>query len=147
MTLFDPNQINHQPSSNGMEADESKKDTNLLRFYRATGNWAEFGLFFCGGLTLAFLSRLIPGMMVFYVIVLGAIAAYLWIVIQGDDPRQQKETKVIGLAIAFSVIAGHWDAALLGTKALLDGMTPIHWIVVAAVVTGLFAIITRRGAK
>jgi len=96
--MFDPN---HQPPS---EADSENEQQST--FYKASGNLSEFGLYFSGGLALALLSRLIPGMLIAYAILLGLTAGYIALALG----RDRRESAVIGLAIAASVVAGFWDA-------------------------------------
>ncbi|MEP0799059.1 hypothetical protein [Funiculus sociatus] len=96
--MFDPN---HQPPS---EADSENEQRST--FYKAAGNLSEFGLYFSGGLALALLSRLIPGMLIAYAMLLGLTAGYIALALG----RDRRESAVIGLAIAASVVAGFWDA-------------------------------------
>ncbi|MBD1836144.1 hypothetical protein H6F61_26530 [Cyanobacteria bacterium FACHB-472] len=100
--MFNPND-DHQPPS---EADFVSEESTQTRFYKAAGNLSEFGLYFSGGLALALLSRLIPGMLVAYAMLLGLTAGYIALALG----RDRRESAVIGLAIAASVIAGFWDA-------------------------------------
>jgi hypothetical protein len=67
---------------------------------------SEFGLYFSGGLALALLSRLVPGMLIAYAMLLGLTAGYIALALG----RDRRESAVIGLAITASVIAGFWDA-------------------------------------
>ncbi|MBD2001905.1 MULTISPECIES: hypothetical protein [Cyanophyceae] len=99
--MFNPND-DHQPPS---EADFVSEESTHT-FYKAAGNLSEFGLYFSGGLALALLSRLIPGMLVAYAMLLGLTAGYIALALG----RDRRESAVIGLAIGASVIAGFWDA-------------------------------------
>jgi len=65
-------------------------------------------LYFSGGVALALLSRLVPGMLIAYAMLLGLTAGYIALAL-GKDRR---ESAVIGLAIAASTIAGFWDAVV-----------------------------------
>lgn len=120
---------NHQPHHEADFFQEEAPETNQIRFYKATGNLSEFGLYFSGGLALALLSRLIPGMLITYGLLLGIAAGYIVIALR----RDRREGAIIGLAIAFSTIAGFWDAVVN----LIAMVNPLIWIGVAL---ALFAV-------
>ncbi|MBD1899255.1 hypothetical protein NDI44_08625 [Trichocoleus sp. DQ-A3] len=120
---------NHQPHHEADFFEDETPETNQIRFYKATGNLSEFGLYFSGGLALALLSRLIPGMLITYGLLLGIAAGYIAIAIRGD----RREGAVIGLAIAFSTIAGFWDALVN----LIAMVNPLIWI---GIMLGAFAV-------
>ncbi|MFE1746014.1 hypothetical protein [Coleofasciculus sp. H7-2] len=102
--MFDPN--DNQPESEADSLESNEPGSSTSRFYKAAGNISEFGLYFSGGLALALLARLIPGMLIAYAILLGLTAGYIALAL-GKDRR---ESAVIGLAIMASTIAGFWDA-------------------------------------
>lgn len=120
---------NHQPHHEADFFEDETPETNQIRFYKATGNLSEFGLYFSGGLALALLSRLIPGMLIAYGLLLGIGAGYIAIAIRGD----RREGAIVGLAIAFSTIAGFWDALVN----LIAMVNPLIWI---GIILGVFAV-------
>ena len=102
--MFNPN--DHQPRSEADSFESNEHESSPSRFYKAAGNVSEFGLYFSGGLALALLSRLIPGMLIAYAALLGLTAGYIALALG----RDRRESAVIGLAITVSTIAGFWDA-------------------------------------
>ncbi|MEP0755597.1 hypothetical protein NDA03_25795 [Trichocoleus sp. Lan] len=120
---------NHQPHHEADFFQDETPETNQVRFYKATGNLSEFGLYFSCGLVLALLSRLIPGMLITYGLLLAIASGYIAFAVRGD----KREAAVIGLAIAASVIAGFWDAI----TSLIAMVNPLIWIGMGL---GLFAI-------
>lgn len=123
------NSNNRQPHHEADFFQEETPETNQIRFYKAVGNLSEFGLYFSGGLALALLSRLIPGMLIAYVLLLAIASGYIALAVGRDN----RESAVIGLAIAASAIAGFWDA-IFGLIAMVN---PLVWI---GTVLGLFAV-------
>lgn len=119
--MFNPN---HQPLCEADFFQEETPESNQVRFYRATGNLSEFGLYFSGGLALALLSRLIPGMVVAYALLLLATSGYLALMARGNE----RESAIIATAIAASVIGGFWDAI----KSLFLIINPILLISIPA---------------
>ena len=111
---------NHQPHHEADFFQEETPETNQIRFYRATGNVSEFGLYFSGGLALALLSRLIPGMLVAYGLLLAIASGYIALAVRGD----KREGGVIGLAITASTVAGFWDAVI----SFVVTVNPLIWI-------------------
>ncbi|MEP0755847.1 hypothetical protein NDA03_27055 [Trichocoleus sp. Lan] len=106
--MFNPS--NHQPHQEAdFLSDESQtQENNAIKFYRASGNISEFGLYFSGSLTLALLCRLIPGMLITYALLLACATGYL--VLTAKENLQVNT--IIGLAIAASLIGSFWDAIL-----------------------------------
>ncbi len=102
--MFNPN--DHQPRSEVDYFESNEHESSPSRFYKAAGNISEFGLYFSAALALALLSRLIPGMLIAYAVLLGLTAGYIALALG----RDRRESAVIGLAIAASTIAGFWDA-------------------------------------
>lgn len=120
---------NHQPHHEADFFEDETPETNQVRFYKATGNLSEFGLYFSSGLALALLSRLIPGMLISYALILAIASGYIAFAVRGD----RREGAVIGLAIAASTVAGFWDAI----TSLIAMVNPLIWIGIGL---GLFAI-------
>lgn len=104
--MFDPNDSQPHNGADFFETDE--QESSPSRFYKAAGNVSEFGLYFSSGLAIALLSRLIPGMLIAYAMLLGLTAGYIALALG----RDRRESAVIGLAIAASVVAGFWDAVI-----------------------------------
>ncbi len=104
--MFNPNDDQPRNEADFLENNQQKSSTS--RFYKAAGNISEFGLYFSSGVALALLSRLVPGMLIAYAMLLGLTAGYIALAL-GKDRR---ESAVIGLAIAASTIAGFWDAVV-----------------------------------
>ncbi|MBD1930451.1 MULTISPECIES: hypothetical protein [Cyanophyceae] len=104
--MFDPNDFQPRNEADFFENDE--QESSPSRFYKAAGNVSEFGLYFSGGLAIALLSRLVPGMLIAYAILLGLVGGYIALALG----RDRRESAVIGLAIAASTIAGFWDAVI-----------------------------------
>lgn len=104
--MFNPH--DNQPQSEADFFEAEKPESSTSRFYKAAGNVSEFGLYFSGGLALALLSRLIPGMLIAYAILIGLTAGYIALALG----RDRRESAVIGLAITASIIAAFWDAAV-----------------------------------
>jgi len=102
--MFNPN--DHQPHSEADSFKSNEHESSPSRFYKAAGNVSEFRLYFSSGLALALLSRLIPGMLLAYAVLLGLTAGYIALALG----RDRLESAVIGLAITVSTIAGFWDA-------------------------------------
>jgi hypothetical protein len=111
---------NHQPHHEADFFQEETPETNQIRFYKATGNVSEFGLYFSGGLALALLSRLIPGMLITYGLLLAIASGYIVLAVRGD----KREGAIIGLAIAASTVAGFWDAVI----SFVVTVNPLIWI-------------------
>ena len=101
--MFNPH--DNQPQSEADFLENTEPESSTSRFYKAAGNVSEFGLYFSAALALALLSRLIPGMLIAYAVLLGLTSGYIALAL-GKDRR---ESAVIGLAIAASTIAGFWD--------------------------------------
>ena len=102
--MFNPHDNQSQSEADFLENNQQESSTS--RFYKVAGNISEFCLYFSGGVALALLSRLVPGMLIAYAMLLGLTAGYIALAL-GKDRR---ESAVIGLAIAVSTIAGFWDA-------------------------------------
>ncbi len=138
--MFNPS--NHQPRG---EADflpnesHQSEESNAIKFYRASGNISEFGLYFSGGLTLALLCRLIPGMLISYALLLACASGYL--ALSGKENPQL--SSIIGLAILTSVIAGFWDTVL----SIFLAVNLLIWIGIGLGLFALFlSIFLRRAA-
>ena len=104
--MFDYN--DSQPQSEADFLENTELESSTSRFYKVAGNISEFGLYFSGGVALALLSRLVPGMLIAYAMLLGLTAGYIALALGKD----RHESAVIGLAIAASTIAGFWDAVV-----------------------------------
>ena len=104
--MFDYNDSQPQSEADFLENNEQESSTS--RFYKAAGNISEFGLYFSAALALALLSRLIPGMLIAYAVLLGLTAGYIALALG----RDRRESAVIGLAITVSTIAEFWDAVV-----------------------------------
>ncbi|MBD1935620.1 MULTISPECIES: hypothetical protein [Cyanophyceae] len=102
--MFDPH--DNQPHNGAEFLQNDEPESSPSRFYKAAGNVSEFGLYFSGGVALALLSRLVPGMLIAYAILLGMTAGYVALALG----RDRRESAAIGLAITASIIAGFWDA-------------------------------------
>ncbi|MBE9128210.1 MULTISPECIES: hypothetical protein [unclassified Coleofasciculus] len=122
---------NYRPHDEGDFLGE-RKETNQLKFYRSIGNWAEFGLYFSGGLALAFVPRLIPvpGIWVFYSLVNGVGFGYLVISYLGGD-GDRRELGAIALALIAAAIGGHWDAVWRAVQYFLP-----HLLIGTALIVG-----------
>ena len=104
--MFNPHDNQSQSEADFLE--NNQQESSTFRFYKVAGNISEFCLYFSGGVALALLSRLVPGMLIAYAMLLGLTAGYIALAL-GKDRR---ESAVIGLAIAASTIAGFWDAVV-----------------------------------
>lgn len=113
--MFDPNAMVSQREPEEVEVE--LVENHHVRFFRSLGNWAEFGLYLSAGLLIAFISRLIPGMLIAYGLLMMAIALGGWSMAMGSGSRPA-EYLVLGIAVFFSVIGGFWDAAWLLLKAV-----------------------------
>ncbi|MBD1840852.1 hypothetical protein H6F78_00070 [Coleofasciculus sp. FACHB-64] len=93
--MFNPS--NHQPHQEAdYLCDESQvEESKAIKLYRFSGNISEFGLYFSGGLTLALLCRLIPGMLITYALLLACATGYLVLTAKGNP----QVNAIIGLAI------------------------------------------------
>lgn len=111
------------------EVEAEPKQTNELRLFKGLGNVAEFGAYFSGGLLMAIACRLIPKMLVFYLLLKVTAVGYLWLSHSDAEPHIKKSLRLTGLAITISSIAGYWDAILL----FLTTLTVWHWIAISAV--------------
>ena len=120
---------NRQPHHEADFLQEETPKTNQIQFYKCAGNASEFGLYFSGGLALALLSRLIPGMLIAYGLLLAIASGYIALAIKGD----KLEGAIIGLAIAASTVAGFWDVVV----SFVVMINPLIWIGIGL---GLFAI-------
>ncbi|WP_348239637.1 hypothetical protein [Trichocoleus sp. Lan] len=131
---------NRQPHHEADFFQEETPETNQIRFYKATGNLSEFGLYFSGGLALALLSRLIPGMLIAYGMLLAIASGYIALAVRGD----KREGAVIGLAIAASTVAGFWDAI----TSLIAMVNPLVWIGIGLALFAIaLSIILRRTGR
>ncbi|MEW6499635.1 MAG: hypothetical protein AB1589_45305, partial [Cyanobacteriota bacterium] len=127
--MFNPN--NHQPHQEADSfLDESQvKESDAIKSYRSFGNMAEFGLYFSSGLGLALLCKLIPGMLISYVLLIACASGCL--VLTGRENPQV--SSIIGLAILASVLASFWDTVL----SIFLVINPLVWIGIGL---GLFAL-------
>lgn len=112
------------------EVEAEPKQTNELRLFKGLGNIAEFGAYFSGGLLMAIVCRLIPKMLVFYLLLKFATIGYLWLSNSDAEPHVKKSLRLTGLALAVSSIAGYWDAILL----FMSALTVWHWIAISGVI-------------
>jgi hypothetical protein len=110
------------------EPDEPKQ-TNQLRLFKGLGNLSEFAVYFSGGLLLAILCRLMPKLLVAYIVIKLAAISYLWLSHSESEPHVKKSLRLTGLAIAFSCIAGFWDGWVL----FFTTISVRQWITIAAV--------------
>lgn len=102
------NTDNNRPLSEGVFfSDPNIKESNLLQAYRRVGNLAEFGMYACGGLFLAFLCR-ITGGIIFYALLLLCVWGWLYI---SKKQENQQEISLIGLAALAATTAAFWDVA------------------------------------
>ncbi|MEP0858078.1 hypothetical protein [Trichocoleus sp. DQ-U1] len=132
---------NHQPHHEADSfLDESQvEESKAIKFYRFSGNISEFGLYFSGGLTLALLCRLIPGMLITYALLLACATGYL--VLTAKENSQINA--IIGLAITASLIGSFWDLII----SLILVVNPLCWIgmILAGFAAGLSIFIRRSG--
>jgi hypothetical protein len=115
------------------EPDEPKQ-TNKLRLFKGLGNLSEFAAYFSGGLLLAILCRLIPKLLVAYIVIKLAAISYLWLSHSESEPHIKKSLRLTGLAIALGSIAGFWDGWVL----FFTTISVQQWIAVAAVAVAAF---------
>ncbi|MBD1889330.1 hypothetical protein [Coleofasciculus sp. FACHB-SPT9] len=137
--MFNPS--NHQPHHEAdFLSDESQvKESKAIKSYRVFGNISEFGLYFSGGLTLALLCRLIPGMLITYALLLACSTGYLVLTAKGNP----QVNAIIGLAITTSLIGSFWDLII----SLILVVNPLCWIgmILAGFAVGLSIFIRRSG--
>lgn len=127
MFLDDLNSGNPQPP---VKVEVEPKQTNELRLFKGLGNVAEFGAYFSGGLLMALACRLIPKMLVFYLLLKVTAVGYLWLSHSDAEPHIKKSLRLTGLALAISSLAGNWDGILL----IISALTVWHWIAIEAVI-------------
>ena len=128
---------NHAPQSKSWA---EPKQTNELRLFKGLGNIAEFAAYFSGGLLLALTCRLIPKMLVFYIILKVGAVGYLWLSHSDAEEHVRKSLRLTGLAIALSSIAGYWDG-ILATMLILNQGQWLGLVVALLVLVGIvFAI-------
>ena len=126
-------EINRGSPQPPYEVEAEPKQTNELRLFKGLGNVAEFGLYFSGGLLMAIACRLIPKMLVFYLLLKIATVGYLWLSHSEAEPHIKKSLRLTGLAIAISSVAGYWDAIIL----FLSALSIWHWIAISGVLVAL----------
>ncbi len=130
--MFLQDDYNNQQSPFGA-SEPQPKQTNELRLLKGLGNISEFAAYFSGGLLVALVCRLIPKLLVFYILLKCATVGYLWLSHSDAEPHIKKSLRLTGLAIALSAIAGHWDGVVL----VLTILNTWQWIAIAAVLVGL----------
>ncbi|MBD2770968.1 hypothetical protein [Iningainema tapete] len=113
------------------------KIAEKTRLVKNLRNWAIYTGCFSGGLFLAFLPRLNPGLWIFYGIALISIVGYL-IAVKPVDATEESLSlrRLAGLAVIISVIGGHWDGMILfASKPILvaNSVLPL-WIAAISLV-------------
>lgn len=113
------------------------KTAEKTRLVKNLRNWAIYTGCFSGGLFLAFLPRLNPGLWIFYGIAKFSIVGYLIAVKPvGETEESLSLRRLAGLAVIMSALAGHWDGLELAvSKPMLLGnwILPL-WIVAIALI-------------
>ena len=128
--------LNNSPQS-PFETEQQPKPTNELRLFKGLANLNEFAAYFSGGLLVALACRLIPKMLVFYLLLKVATVGYLWLSHSDAQAHIKKSLRLIGLALALSAIAGYWDGIVL----VLLMFNSWQWIAISAVVLALIWVV------
>ena len=113
------------------------KTAEKTRLVKNLRNWAIYTGCFSGGLFLAFLPRLNPGLWIFYGIAKISIVGYLIAVKPvGATEESLSLRRLAGLAVIISIIGGHWDGIHLFASLpvlVANSVLPL-WIVALALI-------------
>ena len=86
--------------------------SEMERFWTATGNWGEFGLYFGLGLSASLMVRAIPVLQPSAVILVPAIAGSLALMSAIAPAEDRLRYQLILIATAAALIGGNYDAWL-----------------------------------
>jgi len=84
--------------------------SNIERFWRMTGNWGEFGSYFCAGLSVSLIVRAIPALIPAAVILIPAAGLGLAVYSLAVNGSEKLRSQLILIAVGTALIAGNWDA-------------------------------------
>ena len=119
------------------------KTSEMERFWTATGNWGEFGLYFGLGLSASLIVRAIPVLIPSAVILVPTVGVGLALMgaIAPTDNRTRYQVLLVALFAA--IIGGNWDGwmAWLAANAWKIGLT------LSLIGVGLYFVPTLGGKK
>lgn len=101
------------------------KTSEMERFWTATGNWGEFGLYFGLGLSASLLVRAIPMLQPSAVILVPAVGVGLALMSAIAPADDRTKYQVLLVAVTAAIIGGNWDGwmAWLAANAWKIGLT------------------------
>jgi hypothetical protein len=101
---------NIAPASNPLVEDRGLKFTGKARIITTLTKWSAYGFFFCVGVTVAHVSRLIPHAKVLYLAFVIVLGSYLLFTKpKGASVDLLSLRRLCGLALACSIVVW-WDA-------------------------------------
>ena len=86
--------------------------TNIERFWTLTGNWGEFGSYFCAGLSASLVVRAIPALIPAAVILIPAAGLGLLVHSLTVDGAAKLRSQLILIAVGTALLSANWDAWL-----------------------------------